>query len=192
MRGVRLAQRNAAVWLHEIGRPHFGYPRLEDSSWFIPQVLRWEPLTSLPSTARRAERRLLGQYVVPSLVEFRVPADKYLRMAEMEVFMLHLRQRTGSPWDLDMEPLPYGYVVAERLSQELTVTSPDGMRSTTMQLPAPQRLKASIWRDITRGLFRDGWRRQEIEAERHRSEDREDHPSVPELWTDVHQLDRLE
>jgi hypothetical protein len=171
MRGANRARLSAEIQLHGIARPYFGYPPVEENAWYIPHVRRWEALRDVPPTASKAERKLVGALIVPSLVEWQVPPDHYFSQSKKENFKLHLQQRTGSRWEVDWAKLPYNVVVAERMSSVMFIRSPNEMETTRVDMPALPHPRQEFYTGIARGLFRDGWRRRSIEADRHREED---------------------
>lgn len=150
-RDARLA---AAMMLHAIARQYFGYPPLEDSWWYLPTIRRWQPWHPLPSTPprTRAERRLIGALVVPSLVRFRYDPGNYLSAERWERFALHLQVGTGSRWVVDSSRLHLGFAEAERTPYEVRYTNGEG--TTHLQrMPAPtplprERLFVQIWRGL--------------------------------------------
>lgn len=155
----RKARLAAAVILHGIARPYFGYPALEDSWWYLPTVIRWEPWQPLPSAPprNRTERRLVGSLIVPSLVRFPLDPGVYMTGERWERFKLHMRVRTGSRWDIDKDKQPLGYVQAERMAYSIRYEDEEG-GVHTQALPAPpsrkppsERLHAVIWRGLWGG-----------------------------------------
>lgn len=154
----RQARLAAAMVLHAIARPYFGYPPLEDSWWHLPTIRRWEPWQPLPSTPprTRAERRLVGALIVPSLVRFRFDPGNYLTADRWERFALHLSVGTGSRWEIDRDVLHLGYVQTERMPYEVRYVNGEGSHHL-QRMPAPtlvprERLLAVIWRGL-----RGGW-----------------------------------
>lgn len=155
----RKARLAAAMILHGIARPYFGYPALEDSWWYLPTVRRWEPWQPLPSAPprTRTERRLVGSLIVPSLVRFPIEPSVYLTGERRERFSLHLRTRTGSRWDIDYNTQPLGFVQAERLAYVVTYENTEGtthyqaMPASPSSKPPRERLHAVIWRGLWGG-----------------------------------------
>lgn len=155
----RRARLAAAVILHGVARPYFGYPALEDSWWYLPTVVRWEPWQPLPSAPprTRTERRLVGSLIVPSLVRFPLDPSIYMTGERWERFSLHLRTRTGSRWDIDRDKQLLGYVQAERMAYRVTYTNAEGtthheaMPAPPSSKPPSQRLHAVIWRGLWGG-----------------------------------------
>jgi hypothetical protein len=156
-RHERTARLAAAMILHAIARQYFGYPPLEDSWWYLPVVRRWEPWYPAPETPprTRAEKRLVGSLIVPSLVRFTLPHGKWVGHESWGQFSLHLHARTGSRWELDHSKEYLGYVDAERLAHSVRMElDNDVVHNQLMpaETQAPrERLHVSVWRSLVGG-----------------------------------------
>jgi hypothetical protein len=135
---IKRVRVGAAMTLHHIARPYFGYPPLEESWWYLPTVVRWEAWYP-PEDAEltRKQWKLEGAAILPSLVRFPVMRGKYLHGEQWEKFTFHLLQHTGYRWSLDMDKIAAGYVLAECLSRAVKFDSDDGMTTHSVALPAP-------------------------------------------------------
>ena len=164
MSAVARSRHAARVVLHGVARPYFRYPPLEDSWWYLPEVIRWQPWEPTITVVGPA-KKLIGKNIIPSLVNFPIPAGVYITHERLSPFRLHLRQRTGDRWDTTLDTLVDGYVRAERLDSTISFTEPDGMTTHTLALPGPTShvMRQSLSGAVVRGLFRDGWSRRERE-----------------------------
>lgn len=154
---------SARVVLHEIGRPYFKYPTLEESWWYLPTVNRWQPWEPVIAPPR-ASRGLVGKLIVPGLVDFKIPPHVYLdRRKVHNEFKMHLQQRTGSYWNVDDIPITDGYIRAERLDSSVRYTEPDGHTTHTLALPgSPTRSKRrTLVGSLVRGIFLDEYSRRD-------------------------------
>jgi DNA-binding transcriptional ArsR family regulator len=160
VRAVKRARQGARVTLHGIGRPTFKYPELEDSWWYLPDVLRWEPWEPTYEI-NRASRRLVGRLIVPSLVLWHIPAHVYLGRTDKSNFSMHLKQRTGSNWVHDWDLLHEHIVTSERLSQTVRYSDAELNETHTLELPAPQRrARRRFTSSLVRGVFLDEFSRE--------------------------------
>jgi hypothetical protein len=114
------ARRMATLNLYGIARPHFNYPMLSRSMWYLPIVHKWEPWYGHPGN--RTEDKLWGALIVPSIIAFSIqPPTAHSQVTSEDVanFKSDLRRLTGDEWHVDDKDLGVNVVVAVRLSLTL-------------------------------------------------------------------------
>lgn len=181
MSAVTKARMQARVTLHGIARPHFKYPPLEDSFWWLPDVARWQAWIPEERPDRRAARKMVGTLILPSYARFRVPARVYVTSSLLSDFRQHLTQRMGGTWTVDQERLTEAIIRAERMDS--TIHYPHAIEPNTTRmvaLPAPPNVtkapRARLLPSIVRGVLRDGYSREVEDDDRapgHSTGDRE-------------------
>lgn len=153
---TELRQRmNTRTYLYTVVAQYVGASP-EINYWLLPDVLEWE---------YNPESEL---YTTPAVILFYINPSVYWSQDRKDLFRAHLAQATGfrfgrgSYWEVDFNHLHLGIVVAVHLSQQMTVTSPDGYHSQTLYLPSgdyvPNRRYVGLLRRIWRDLFHEGWR----------------------------------
>jgi len=129
----------ATLNLYGIARPHFNYPALSRSLWFLPIVHVWEPWYGHPGN--RTEDKLWGALIVPSIAAFPLQAPTtHTQVTSEDVvnFRQDLRRLTGDEWYCDAKDLGINIVVAVRLSLTLhrvTVNQWGGETYSTRHVP---------------------------------------------------------
>lgn len=193
-RYARQARKGAVVTLHSIARPYFSYPPLEDSAWYLPEVIEWEPWNP-PANAmltRLQKRYLVGKRIVPSLVYFTCTAEIYLSRERKIDFKFHLKQRTLTDWRISYDRLWENIVVAERLSVVVQITGPgEGREVATVKMPAlAQRKRPNLFGQIWRDLWElENARQPELPSPGHSATGREINRAMRELQEDFSEHD---
>jgi hypothetical protein len=145
------ARRMATLNLYGIARPHFNYPMLSRSMWYLPIVHVWEPWYGHPGN--RTEDKLWGALIVPSIVAFPLqPPTVHSQITSDDVanFRADLRRLTGDEWHADDNDLGMNVVVAVRLSLTLhkrTTTATGGYTKSTRHVPFNYEVPDGWWTD---------------------------------------------